>query len=299
MVSTTSSKNISTVYKVEHRPLSVENGLRSQWTGKRFVIVKQKTVFVLDNDECLGAWSLASALHGVFVTYIPEKTGIPVLDCINIFKDCLVKHYFENGGSRPGTKDALQVIKCLKDDGLIDKVTMFTSSTNKDEWVFFLKDCLEQHANVVGLYDLVLHRENTKANTPEGPTLKHLSIVLNRLNFNKENTKIIMIDDRPENIIGDCDKIVVSQYRHVVDEKHLSDTIDNTLDKLQAVYKPTAGSKTFPPVFFKQIIKNLILVDKGGRNQDIKTNEKLGVPFNQMNDVNLIEAFATFLDNKK
>jgi hypothetical protein len=265
------------------------NEMMSQSLPKEYK--KSRVVFVLDNDECLGAWSLASAIHGLFSDYIPKNTGIPLSDCMRIFKDNLVKHYLPNGGARPGTKDTLKLIKFYKDSGMIDNVLMFTSATNLNDWVICLKECLEQYAEVDGLYDIVLHRDNTDTVlTHDGATAKCMNMVREKLDFKEGYTKIVMVDDRPQNIRGDSERIAVSAYRHVVDEKNLSEMIDEAIDTLQQIYKPGVNKKTYAPAMLRNSLKNIIIVDKNGRKKEIRDNLLIHmVPVNQMNDTSLIK----------
>ncbi len=261
---------------------------------------RDRLVFVLDNDECLGAWSIASGIHMMFSGYIPVKTGIPVSVCVKVLKDCLVKHYLPNGGARPGTKDTLKLIKFFKDSDLIDKVLMFTSAENKDDWVIFLKECLEEYAGVTGLYDLVLHKDNTNSQrSHDGSTLKCLDMVREKLNFEAGKTKVVMIDDKPHNVIGDGVRVSVSAYRHVVDECHLSDMIDECLDTLQTMYKPIDGKKTYNPSKLIPLIKESVLVHSDGRKKDIKNNDMIYMcSSNQLDDNNLIENCSkTFIEH--
>ena len=265
---------------------------------------KEYNVVVLDNDECIGAWSLASAIHGIFADYLPKHTGIPIQECLRVFKDCTVKYYLLNGGARPGTKETFKLLKHYKDTGVIDKVVMFTSCGNEKNWVICLKECLEQYTGVNGLYDLVLHRDNTEAKkSADGATIKNLDTVLVRLGFERGNTNIIMVDDRPHNIQGDCVKCVkvaVSPYRHVVDEKYISDMIDEMLDTLQTLYtlcKQIDGVKTFAPSLFRKMIKKMVLDDQGGRKDDVKKNILLNCPVNQLGDKSLIGQLATTFVN--
>jgi hypothetical protein len=260
---------------------------------------KEYTIIVMDNDECIGAWSLSSAIHGIFADYLPKNTGIPVHDCIKVFKDCIVKYYLSNGGARPGTKDTLKLLKLYKDTGKIDKVVMFTSCTNEKNWVMCLKECLEQYADVYGLYDLVLHRDNTESkNSKDGATIKNMDIVIERLCLNQKNCKIIMVDDRPQNILGDCIKVAVSPYMHVVDENYISDMIDEMVNTLQKMYKKSIGIKTNEPIQFRNMLKKIILVDNGGRRCDISKNIRLNCLVNQLNDKSLIGILSkTFVNH--
>ena len=55
-----------------------------------------RTVVVIDNDECIGSWGLASAIHNLVVSYVHKSTGISVSDCTNTLKSSLIKYYFNN-----------------------------------------------------------------------------------------------------------------------------------------------------------------------------------------------------------
>lgn len=255
-----------------------------------------RTIIVLDNDECLGAWSLGSAIQSLFSSYVPNNTGIPISDCMKTLQKAMVKYYLSNGGARPGTKETLRLIKFYKDTGIIDKVVMFTSANNKYNWVNFLKNCLEEYAGVKGLYDAVLHRDNTKLSfSVDGSTLKCMNVVCTTFGFQEEKTSVIVIDDKPHNIRGECTRIAVSPYRHIIDEKHINDIIDDVIDNLQKMYKPNTKQgceqhKTFSPEKLRNIIKDSLLVDKNGRKQDLQDNLNIHhCSCNQLDDKNLIE----------
>jgi hypothetical protein len=273
------------------------NVLNTEYKGD----VKDKhIVFIFDNDECIGAWTLASSIHGVFSDYVPKATGIPVSDCLRVCRDSLVKHYFPNGGARPGTKETLQLVKFYKDLGKIDRVVMFTSAPNANEWVHYLKGCLEQYSGVEGLYDLVLHKGNVEVKiAKDGATLKCLDTVLERLNLPKENTKIVMVDDRPHNIRGGCVRVAVSAYRHIINASHIEAMIDETLGTLQEIYRPVYGKKTYPPKMLSKMLKHSFLVDVNGIKKDISDNINIyNCPVDQLDDTNLmVEGTKAFLDH--
>ena len=249
---------------------------------------KRKIVIVLDNDECIGSWSIASAIHNIFADYIPKNTGLQVSECLRLLKDCLIKYYLSKGGARPGTKETLKLLKFYKDAGYIDRVLMFTSSPNLNDWVNFLKDCLEHYADVKGLYDCVLHRENTDVKvSADGATVKCLDMVREKIGL--KNSKIIIIDDRPHNVRGEGVRIDVTPYRHVVDQENLSNMIDEIIDTLQNMYKPINGVKTYPPKLFRKILKDTIFVSPNGIKKEINDNLLVHrCPIDQMDDKNLI-----------
>ena len=261
----------------------------------------KKLVVVLDNDECLGSWGIASGLYNLFVTYISVNTGINMMDCVDVFKFNLIKYYLNNGGARPGTKDTLKLIKYYKDIGVIDKVVMFTSASNNHDWVTFLKNCLEEFADVNGLYDIVLHNGNSfQKNAVDGATIKSLDVVLSKLSSNeylytKDNTKFLFFDDKPCNIQGEAKIIDVFPYRHIVNEKFLIVLLSDTLNSLEKLYiipsdeQKRTGLKTFSPLKFLNIITDLVLVNKDGIKEDIYNNENVyKCAINQLDDNNLI-----------
>jgi len=259
------------------------------------------TVFVLDNDECLGAWGIASALHSLYNTYIPQNTGIPLEDCMRVFRDVMVKHYLPNGGARPGMKDTLNLLKFYKDAGLVDRVVMFTSAGNRGDWVNVLKDCFEEYADVKGLYDLVLHRDNTDAKiAPDGSTLKSMLTAKQRLGFYPtDRVKFVVIDDKPQNIYGDSVLVGVSPYRHIVGRNHLSDMIDSSLTELHNMYTPSTEKKTYDPTLFRNTIKTTVLVDKNGIKREFFLNENVHFcSSNQLGDRDLIKkSVGSFIEN--
>ena len=259
-----------------------------------------RTVVVIDNDECIGSWGLASAIYDLAISYISKCTGISVSDCTKALKSSLIKYYFNNGGARPGTKNMLNLLKLYKDIGVVDKVSMFTSAGNNGDWVNFLKDCLEEYAGVYGLYDIVLHKYNTTSKESiDGATVKCMDLVLTKLGYQEEKTSIIVFDDKPQNIRGSGYRIDVTPYRHIIDEIHLNDMIDDLIERLQVIYLPIAGKKTYEPTLIKKMIKDIIFVDKGGRKKDVYDNLHIyNCPIDQLNDNNLIEqSVKAFIDH--
>lgn len=259
---------------------------------------REDSVVATDMDQCIGFFNFASAIHGLFTTYIPKTTGISLNKCVNIFKDIMVKYYLPNGGARPGTKEILQMMNFYKNSGYIRSVVMFTSSTNNNNWVFCLKDCLEEFANVKGLYDLVLHRDNTEAKVSvDGATIKCLNMLREKLGVGLD-VKVVIIDDKPHNIKGDGEIIPVTPYSHIVSRTVLSAMLDDAFDKLDNAYKPKIG--TYPPISLKKMVKNTCLDGPTGINTEIKNNFRLGYPIDQLDDTDLIEkSLIIFMDHIK
>ena len=246
----------------------------------------RRTVLLVDNDECIGAWSLASAIHGLFTTYIPTHTGIPVETCLQIFKKNLIIHYLSNGGARPGTKSTLQLAKTHKDAGNIDHVVMFTSCSNKNGWVVFLKECIEEYAGVSGIYDYVFHRDNTPAETAQnGATVKCLTAARKRLGYSPTD-KVIIIDDSPQNVRGTGHRVAVTKYRHIVGKTHIEDLIVSALNDLQAIW--TASPGKIAPKRFAPLLVDTVINAKDGYADGVRFNMNRGYAVNQMDDSNLM-----------
>ena len=248
-----------------------------------------KQVLVLDNDECLGAWSFASGLHHVFSTYIPKNTGISIKVCLEILKKRLITYYFSNGGARPGTKDTLKLAQLYKQLGYIDKVIMFTSATNNNEWVEFLKDCLEEFADTKGVYDLVLHKNNTSCSiAPDGSTYKCMNVVLEKLLYSSTDTIVCIVDDKPQNVLGNAIKVKVSPYRHVVDEDIILLMMHELINDLKIL---CTKSDKFWSIFVENIIG-----DKGYKHDVLMNTNVFKCPLNQLTDTNLIENCTKMFD---
>ena len=247
---------------------------------------KTEKVFVLDNDECLGQFGLLSGLYSLFVTYVSIHTGIPLHLCLQVLKKYVITYYLANGGARPGTKDTLRLLQQYKDNKLIDKVVMFTSAKNTNNWVLFLKDCLESYAGVVGLYDLIVHRDILiPSPAPDGATFKDLELVRFRLDITSDSP-LFMIDDKPHNILGEGTRIPVTPYRHVVQYQDLGNLIRDSLTELQTLFIP--GPERYPPTNFICSLQTLIQSEV---EKDIKYNTLLHkCPINQLNDTSLIQA---------
>ena len=256
---------------------------------------KNMKVVVLDNDECTGQYSLASGIHNMFCTYVPLNTGLSVNECVSVLRDGFVKYYLPNGAARPGTKETLSLLKVYKDRGMIEKVVMYTSAGNSNDWVYFLKDCLEQYGDVKGLFDLVLHKCNVVSQvTVDGATVKDLDIVRARLSMG--DASIFMFDDKPQNIVGVGSKIAVPAYRHIVDYEYVSIMLKEILNKLESKYVKVDGVTSFPPSkLFDPIISQI----RNGVQADIRDNNmKYKCPINQLSDKHLIEkASKAFIDN--
>ena len=71
------------------------------------------------------------------------------------------------------------------------KIFMYTVAENLDNYVFFLKDCLEYHCSCIGLFDKVYDRNYCN---------EDLSKSLDNIKGEYTTSSMIMFDDRPNNI---------------------------------------------------------------------------------------------------
>ena len=225
--------------------------------------MKKKVVIVLDNDECTGQYVLGSVFHThilsmnkninynklveLFVnyylkinSYTPTKNDIGLVGC-----------------ARPGLYFLLKLLNEYKKLKIVHKVVMYTSAPNEDDWVIFLKDCLEKYSECKGLFDLVLHRGSfPKAKvTKSGATIKDLKYVyknniINPDNLPPDNFKIIMLDDNPQNINKYHKNNYVygvSPYNHMIGKNNLRKFIKIFFDEFKCDNKRN---------FFQEIIED-------------------------------------------
>ncbi len=208
--------------------------------------IKPPRIVVLDNDECLGQFSLFSIL----IHYAKSPHPIPI--DLNAVKQACIKHLFPNGTARPYIKHLFKLLAKLKQMKKIDKVVMYTSapntSNNQSGYIYFLKDCLETYCKTPKLYELVFHRNNIQALvSQDGATIKDLGNVVlpnqklrqKLLQFNSNNSKFIklvnhltkktiMIDDKPQNIRNRFGKRYgVSAYTVIPHLKHIYNCIND------------------------------------------------------------------------
>jgi hypothetical protein len=255
---------------------------------------KKKVVVVLDNDECTGQYVMASVFHSHIVNNFPDsvdKNSENYKKLVNLFSDYYLKINGINpskknigmvGCARPGTFFLLRLLQNYKKLGIIHKVVMYTSASNEDNWVYFLKDCLENYSNSPGVFDLVFHREtfpNAKV-APSGATMKDLEYVFKHNEINpekltKDNFKIIMLDDNPQNIkkSGVLNyRYGVSPYHHMIGKNNLRKFIQILFDNFKIKDKRN---------FFQEIIND----------PDFKLTDN----YEQSNDTEIIE-FMQFLN---
>lgn len=177
-----------------------------------------KEILVLDNDECLGNFTTCSLMMSIFINAIilehnPVRRNVPLdeyySNMVYPYMDVFVR-YLEKGLARPFLKEFIQKIYQLKLDGKIKKVVMYTAATNQYGWVTFLSKLIPTYAGVpLEFYDVVLSRTHTK--------YRNNVYMKNLLYVNIDTSKIVMIDDSPQNIIKlDATVIPISKYlQHV------------------------------------------------------------------------------------
>ncbi len=178
-----------------------------------------KEILVLDNDECLGNFATASLMMTIFIHYISSEFNPPRGDgplheyyanMVYPYMDKFVT-YLEKGIARPYLKELIQHVYQLKLQGKIKKVVMYTAAPNTYGWVTFLSKLIPTYAGVpLDLYDIVLSRTDTifRRNIYLKPLIR----------IDADQSKIVMVDDSPENIIHHNATILpVTKYLHHVD----------------------------------------------------------------------------------
>ena len=184
-------------------------------------------ILYLDNDECLGYFSLISGLYSETVCDYCLKLKLEEKNSDRINAEALfilfAADLLDMGFARPGLKDFFSELKRFKNKGYLDRIIMYTSAeryskTEKNyvNWVGFMKNLFEfyssnQHDNneeMFLIYDLDHsgRSDEIPRESPDGATLKSVEVPLKRLGIAMENVKkIAFLDDRPQNIYIDGD----------------------------------------------------------------------------------------------
>ena len=139
-----------------------------------------------------------------------------------------IKVFLEMGGLRPGVKKLIQTLNNLLLMKKLDRVGIFTSATNKNNYVNYLKLCIEELSGVPeNTISFLMTREHGTKIARDGSTIKDLYEVYNL--FYKIETmadlygkysikKVVILDDKPYNVAQyscgyyDENIIGISQY---------------------------------------------------------------------------------------
>ena len=182
-------------------------------------------ILYLDNDECLGYFSLISGLYTETVCDYCLKLKLEEknLDRINAEAIFILfaAELLDMGFARPGLKDFFYKLKKFKNNKFLDKIIMYTSAerysqTEKNfvNWVGFMKNLFEFYStekhddskDLFLIYDLDHsgRSDEIPRESPDGATLKSVEVPLKRLGISMDEVqKIVFLDDRPQNIFID------------------------------------------------------------------------------------------------
>ena len=182
-------------------------------------------ILYLDNDECLGYFSLLSGLYTETVCDYCLKLKLDEKNLDRINAEALfilfAAELLDMGFARPGLKDFFHKIKKFKNNKFLDKIIMYTSAerysqTEKNyvNWVGFMKNLFEFYStekhndskDLFLIYDLDHsgRSDEIPRESPDGATLKSVEVPLKRLGISMDEVrKIVFLDDRPQNIFID------------------------------------------------------------------------------------------------
>ena len=102
---------------------------------------------------------------------------------------------------RPGLAEFIQKVNSLKKNGTLKYVYIFTSASNHNDYITFMKNSIETFTNCHGFFDDIISKEHQHEIAPDGATVKNLDIFVNSIN--KPDITIdngIIIDDKPGNV---------------------------------------------------------------------------------------------------
>ena len=128
---------------------------------------------VLDLDETLGHWGLASFAYNSFRDYTAGE--IPPLEPF-------LEHHLSKGGARPHLIQLLRQLRDWKLAGQLKEAVIFTSASNAEGWVTFLVRCMEHFADTQGLFGRCFVREGSPEVDQDG--------VMNRTRTRKDLSRV-------------------------------------------------------------------------------------------------------------
>ena len=160
-----------------------------------------KRILILDNDDCTGQYGILCILSKIYRYFYPSNT----LDELAQF---MVDHYLSpstedgSGGFRPYLKELLLVAKQLLSANKIDKLIIYTSATNRDNWVATLARCIEIYGEFEkGTIGFISRNEHfIPAN--DGAGIKDIEYCIKHFygDDNLDISKCFMVDDKLYNI---------------------------------------------------------------------------------------------------
>jgi len=173
------------------------------------------TLFILDNDECLGSFGFLSLFHSYIVDTHCIKHDLKLNDPRRKQVDDLFTKFGAEmlglGFARPSLREFFRMLQKLKKRDSHVRVVMYTSApryTDIEErdytdWLTTLKNVLE-HYTGCKIYDMT-HSGRTdethRREAADGATLKDVRIILAKLGISKDDVGgVVFLDDRPQNI---------------------------------------------------------------------------------------------------
>ena len=173
------------------------------------------TLFILDNDECLGSFGFLSLFHSYIVDTLCMKRQWKLNDPQRAPLDDLFTKFGAEmlglGFARPFLKDFFKMLRKLKEQDPHVRVIMYTSAPRYavaneryyTDWLIALKEMLEAYIGFP-IYDLTHSGrtdETKRRESADGATLKDVRVILDRLHISNDHVKgVLFLDDRPHNI---------------------------------------------------------------------------------------------------
>ncbi len=173
------------------------------------------TLFILDNDECLGSFGFLSLFHSYIVDTHCIKHNLKLNDPRRKQVDDLFTKFGAEmlglGFARPSLREFFKMLHKLKRIDSHVFVVMYTSAprysdaSERDytDWLITLQNMLE-HYTGCKIYDMTHSGrtdETQRSEAADGATLKDVRIILAKLGISKDDVcGIVFLDDRPDNI---------------------------------------------------------------------------------------------------
>lgn len=166
-----------------------------------FISTTASRCLILDSDETLGSFSLGSLLYSMYMNLCACPPP----------RDFFIEQYLRSGGARPGLVHLLQSAASMIKGGRLDHVVLFTAASNVNGWVTFLRECLENLAEVPsGTISRTITMEHCKKRHKTGRVIKDLRCICS------DTSRLVMVDDKPQ-FVQHGRVIHVGEYSQFVD----------------------------------------------------------------------------------
>ena len=178
-------------------------------------IVKQDEVqlepraWILDLDDTLGQFGMICILVKIYKHFNENEYPPPAFTVDNFLgnEGCFIS------GFRPGLIELMKLGEELLENKLLDEIVIYTSASNYEGWVDYIVKCIEYYCNIkIGTIGRCVSRDMGFVPSRDGSGTKDMNYIYP----NASLINVIMIDDKPHNILQTKNVFGVSPYRQFI-----------------------------------------------------------------------------------